>query len=1454
MAGSYVDFVEQLIYGTALSPNPNHRDWLALGLTGGTDWLTHYVDRLLPAYEAWTATQGLPPATPWDGTRRAPWDPTQNFPPGPDLDGSFTGIATLGALGSALRTRLQNVAFVASELSGQLKAPFSYRFWGYLKWAWTMRERFLGNQVFPTGVVFDRDGTILSAVEFLDTFNDTHRSWHNSGTAPVTATPFFHTTAGQRVRRGILGAALAGEDFLRFHRENQELFHRWYARTAQPPLVPIDMGRPGGWPPTAPGTVNPPAPWVLNEASVTTPSPFATNASRNEVGNEMEPAYHVAGHGQNTDIGPLSHNNYVPRFQNWHGWIDAQWWWREPRFAQSDPVTSSRTRVFRPVQQDGSDFPGLLALSIVRDLAAGADTIDPPNAIATPDLTAGSGTLRMKLHVRDPFGRALRMQLRAEVLDAAAAVVETVTILRDIGPGGAHALDTDFTEDITFAGAFASDDPAGANASVGFVNGRIRVTGRLWVPNVATPDDPLTSPDAGFVHEDIVYVDLVREKQAPEVLIYQNLSTFSEEQVATNMAAGEARFDAAFYVVAQDRTSLSFPVPVWPAELPDETKGLVLGLVPASGLFDDAGHAPEVVLWQEAADAPITGVGVEVQGPPAKEDATLSPERTQRFTWTGRVIFDDVNDAFTGLAVGGSRNGRLRVTVRDRAGNTATRQVMIRFQKAGNPFMIDGPTPWLSVDTRVLAVRQGQTRFNETMSVGRDPIEFLNAATARLNAGTSGSDTFDSLASQGPDAALEYAEAIPNPSTGTSTPIFNFAFAKVRLLEPSGAVDVRAFFRAFRYAAPSLLFDTTRGYRFHDDGAGRIVPVLGFESETNGAALRSIPFFASERVNPVTTSLQDQEDAPNVYTVPGTVSAGERAQYFGAFLDINRPGARLPATFSNASVNGNGPYPPAALQSIRTLMHDFHQCMVTEIRYDPDPTEPLASPTDSDNLAQRNITILTSDNPGDAATRIVEHSFEIDLTRPRMPPPEPHLDATHRHGAVTPREHSNGHGHDDAHDEHEHGGHDHEGGNEPCGGCGDTELGADHCCACCGNLGENGPLDADTPRGRVSTFAFERLVHEEAMSIAMTREGGMKLMLDEGHHAVVDKFGAEAARNVRRAFPFIFHPARWQQTSAVMDELMIVWNNLPKESVVRLFLPGLDVEEVTSLRHLRHAPATARGEGNSALRLDVGGISYLPIPPMRGDRQAGVFTIELPQGVRAGSRYHVDVIQTRAGTAVANGGFRIDINVLTADAIVTAVQRGVALLHERLSLLPGGDRNRPILARRLETERRRAAALSERAGVPWNDPTTWTAPDGSTHPVTGLKLRVVLERVRIIDESEPWWKGRGEIDFMVRVRTNDNGGQETRTRLPGHGHYKLRPGQVIEIDRVVFEGFVEAHLALRIHAVERDTFDPDDNLGACMRVFQHDAERWIGEYGPFDEGIDPEDVGAWQVWYRIEKV
>ena len=44
-------------------------------------------------------------------------------------------------------------------------------------------------------------------------------------------------------------------------------------------------------------------------------------------------------------------------------------------------------------------------------------------------------------------------------------------------------------------------------------------------------------------------------------------------------------------------------------------------------------------------------------------------------------------------------------------------------------------------------------------------------------------------------------------------------------------------------------------------------------------------------------------------------------------------------------------------------------------------------------------------------------------------------------------------------------------------------------------------------------------------------------------------------------------------------------------------------------------------------------------------------------------------------------------------------------------------------------------------------------------------------------------------------------------------------------------------------------------LGSCaLAVFKGDAASWVGAYQPGDQLNDPENVGDWQVWYRIEKM
>ncbi len=624
---SYIDFVTRLIYATGSEAiiTPNHDDWLAANPSpSGTAWLDHHVDAMLATYETWLSDNELPPIVAWDGRRPIPWDAAHEFPLGSDLDGSFTGVATLDDLGSALQSRYSALLADADEFDDSQKDPFSYRYWGYMKWASLLRRRFLGEIVIPPAIVYDRDGTILSAVPFCDVFNELHWRWHNSGGAsfptplPSAPTPGFRSSVGQRARAGGVGMG-GGEEFLIFHREHFEVFSRWLARSGQPPVRGINMNNGGtGWPGSNTGnpsiwTENDDDPWINDEAGDTDTNLLTGTTDANDLGNDVNFGVHGAGHFLNTDIAPIRHNNYVPRFQAWHGWIDNQLWWREPRFARWDAETGLRERVFEPVLSTGDDWPGLPAITIIRDPAAAGDTIAPVDAVSGLDMTSGAGTLRMRFLVKDSYDRAVTLRLTAEVFNDAVdptTSVETLPaatntyIVGDTGSGDDFDLETEFTVDFTFANAFESDDPAAASAAVGFVNSRIRISGELEAAG-----------EPAFVHRDYYDVNLVQEKEAPEIELFFDLSTFSEDQVASALDAGESRFSGALIVVVQDRTSRPAEPP-WPAETADEIKGLVTGFVPASGLFADIAHAPGAQILEEAADTPVAGLSLELSSGP----------------------------------------------------------------------------------------------------------------------------------------------------------------------------------------------------------------------------------------------------------------------------------------------------------------------------------------------------------------------------------------------------------------------------------------------------------------------------------------------------------------------------------------------------------------------------------------------------------------------------------------------------------------------------------------------------------------------------------------------------------------------------------------------------------------------------------------------------------------------
>ena len=289
--------------------------------------------------------------------------------------------------------------------------------------------------------------------------------------------------------------------------------------------------------------------------------------------------------------------------------------------------------------------------------------------------------------------------------------------------------------------------------------------------------------------------------------------------------------------------------------------------------------------------------------------------------------------------------------------------ITLQLSKNPNPRMSDGDPPWLSVDLRVFKTNPGDTLTagieHPSANAGADgAYSYIRDVLAAYNDWDGGGHPFDALPTDQETNRLELGT-----NDVSDDPVFNYAIARVRFVAPEGidAADVRVFFRMWTTGWTALEFDVNGSYRRFGDGPGA-TPLLGLE----GGEINNIPCFAETRAG----DMQDQTDNTNRRTLSGAGNEEVHA-YFGCWLDINQDVARFPLEPS-----GDGPF-NGDLLSIQELMRGLHQCLVAEIHYQLDPILPGATPSSSDNLAQRNILLDFSDNPGTFAAHLVHHTFEL---------------------------------------------------------------------------------------------------------------------------------------------------------------------------------------------------------------------------------------------------------------------------------------------------------------------------------------------------------------------------------------------------------------------------------------------------------------------------------------------
>ncbi|NTV98680.1 MAG: hypothetical protein HGA70_05925 [Chlorobiaceae bacterium] len=347
-------------------------------------------------------------------------------------------------------------------------------------------------------------------------------------------------------------------------------------------------------------------------------------------------------------------------------------------------------------------------------------------------------------------------------------------------------------------------------------------------------------------------------------------------------------------------------------------------------------------------------IDLEVMPGTAVEDPARL-DRKQRITWKYRLLFTGINGF-----VAQRQELQLSANI---SREVATSKLCLVIQP--HPYKIDGQEAWLSTDLRVFQIKAGQFRFNKVMR--SDPNDFIIDVLTNLNNGTTGGETYDNISTSPQSSRLDLSQTVDGE------PVYNFAIARVRYKSSSvSAQNVKVFFRLFTTASTTMEYNQATTYRRTVHG-GAVKPLLGIID----GEVATIPFFAASRIDYSSAALASQNDQPNTKLIPSNLSGNEIERYFGCWLDVNQPQPQFPIS----PVPADGPFAASSRKSIQELIRNQSQCLVAEIVFEPVTIPQGATPSTCDKLAQRNLVVAESANPGDSVSDSVTCTFEIRPTR-----------------------------------------------------------------------------------------------------------------------------------------------------------------------------------------------------------------------------------------------------------------------------------------------------------------------------------------------------------------------------------------------------------------------------------------------------------------------------------------
>ena len=308
--------------------------------------------------------------------------------------------------------------------------------------------------------------------------------------------------------------------------------------------------------------------------------------------------------------------------------------------------------------------------------------------------------------------------------------------------------------------------------------------------------------------------------------------------------------------------------------------------------------------------------------------------------------------------------------------------------------------PWLSEDLRVFTATPGASPasqyqypvpggpqfvehssgvgvfdFNSAYTYIKNLLVYLNTTYGNPN----GKDPFDPTNNIIPQQQTEFtADSSVTPFStigGNNYNNYSFAIARVRLTGTQGssgaATGVKVFFRLWGTQTADTAWDPSYTYLSDDPtGLNPNYPLAPSDDHT-------IPFFATSP-QPNFTNSNDPEFKTGGFTGTGannltvTIQQGDSQwSYFGCFLNVNDASVLVNSVaIPNAFPGGN------------------HHCLVAQIAYAGAPIQTVGTsvptPEGGDQLAQRNLQVTTTDNPGPASAHRVPQTFEV---KPSAAPP-----------------------------------------------------------------------------------------------------------------------------------------------------------------------------------------------------------------------------------------------------------------------------------------------------------------------------------------------------------------------------------------------------------------------------------------------------------------------------------